>query len=217
MCRPCLESPPPLRAPNQQPTHHARRNRQPAHNRNPHQSFLRNLIINQPPQTHRLHIPALQLQQQIVIPPGLGIVAQLVVPEREPPGVVEFRLQRDVFAFFLELGPQDLEFGGFQWTRVGLAVRVMAREIASVPWLRSPKRRFWRTWKMEGMEAAYLSASAASGKRIVSDEDIGRIYRRASRRMLLAYMVTAASGAVLDCGLDVHMQSGTSVTGSKAG
>ena len=32
----------------------------------------------------------------------------------EAPGVVEFGLERDVFAFFFVLGAEDLEFGGFE-------------------------------------------------------------------------------------------------------
>ena len=29
------------------------------------------------------------------------------------PGIVEFGLEGDVFAFFFELGAEDLQFGGF--------------------------------------------------------------------------------------------------------
>jgi hypothetical protein len=38
------------------------------------------------------------------------------------PGIVEFGLEGDVFAFFFVLGAEDLEFGGFKGS-VGKCVR----------------------------------------------------------------------------------------------
>jgi hypothetical protein len=87
--RPGLDSQPhktsslPPSAPNKQPAQNTGSNRQPTHNRHPDQSLPLHLLVDQLPQTLRLQIPRLQIQQQVVIPPRLGVVAQLVVAQRE--------------------------------------------------------------------------------------------------------------------------------------
>jgi hypothetical protein len=43
---------------------------------------------------------------------------------RPYPGVIEFGLDPDVFAFFLVLRAEDLEFGGFEGTMVDFRVTV---------------------------------------------------------------------------------------------
>ena len=63
----------------------------------------------------------------------------------EAPGIVEFCLKGDVFAFFLVLGAEDGEFGGFEG----------AGGIMSVLIVNSVDVRH------------YLSASAASGTRVM--------------------------------------------------
>jgi hypothetical protein len=68
-------SPPPLRPPNQHPHPHSRSRSQTAHDRDSKQALPRHLIVNQRPQTLRLQIPALQLQQTIIVPPGFGVVS----------------------------------------------------------------------------------------------------------------------------------------------
>jgi hypothetical protein len=72
-------SPLPLRPPNKQPPNNTRSNSQPTHNRNPKQPLLLHLILDQILQTLRLQVPLLQLQQAVIIPPGLGVVSQFVV------------------------------------------------------------------------------------------------------------------------------------------
>ena len=141
-------SPLPLRAPNKQPTNNTSSNSKPTHNSNTKQALLLHLVLDQILQTLRLQVPLLELQKTIVVPPSLGVVSELVVPEGEivqalapavgalsedvgeeldaelllvalvgfdqAPGVVEFGLQRGVGVFFLVLGAQDGELGGFE-------------------------------------------------------------------------------------------------------
>lgn len=65
----------PLRAPENQTSNHTRSNRQPAHNRNAHQSLLGDFVVDQPPQTLRLQVVGLEVKQQFVVAPRLGVVA----------------------------------------------------------------------------------------------------------------------------------------------
>jgi hypothetical protein len=137
-----------LRASDKQPTNNTSSNSKTTHDSNTKQALLLHFILNQILQTLRLQIPLLQLQKTVVVPPGLGVVPQLVVSEGkvvkalapavralsedvgkeldaelllvalvgfdQAPGIVEFGLQGWVGVFFLVLGAQDGELGGFE-------------------------------------------------------------------------------------------------------
>lgn len=73
----------PLR-PSDQHAHSDRRCRcQSSNNRNAHQAFLCNLIINQAPQTLRLQISLFQFQQTVIVAFRFGVIAELVVAQGE--------------------------------------------------------------------------------------------------------------------------------------
>lgn len=79
----CRISSLPLCAFNQHPHTDSRSRRQPTHNRHAHQPFLTHLLIDQLPQTLRLQIAALELEQTIIIPPRLGVIPQLIIAQGE--------------------------------------------------------------------------------------------------------------------------------------
>lgn len=83
---PCLapDQPSPLpRSPENQPSNHTRCDSQPAHDRRAHQALLVDLVVNQPFEAACLQVRRLEPQQQLVVPARVGVVAQLVVAQRQ--------------------------------------------------------------------------------------------------------------------------------------
>src|ERR1700712_115974 len=76
-----IHSPSPPTAPKQEPPYYTSGNRNTAYYSNTHQSLLGHLIVDQSPQIRRLHVHRLLVQQQIIVPPRLAVVAQLVVSQ----------------------------------------------------------------------------------------------------------------------------------------
>lgn len=72
---------PPLRVPHQERPHHAGGHGHAAHDRHAHEPLLGDLVVDELPQVRRLQVRRLRLEELVVVPPRLGVVAQLVVAE----------------------------------------------------------------------------------------------------------------------------------------
>lgn len=85
---------------------HPSSKRQTTHNRNSHQALPRHLVIDELPQTSRLHVRRFLVQEQVVVAPGLAVVAELEVSESKVVetfsatfggGAEDFREETDAF------------------------------------------------------------------------------------------------------------------------
>lgn len=76
---PVLSLPPYI--PHQYPTNDTGRHGEAAHDRDTHQALPRHLVVYQRPQVGGLQVGRLLLEQEVVVPPSLGVVAQLEVTE----------------------------------------------------------------------------------------------------------------------------------------
>lgn len=74
---------PPARAPDEQASHYTCGHRDAAHDGNAHQTLLRDAVVDECLQAAGLEIGRLEVEQQLVVTAGLGIVAELVVAKRK--------------------------------------------------------------------------------------------------------------------------------------
>lgn len=74
-------SPLPADIPHQHPADHPSRHGEAADDGDAHQALARDLVVDERPQVARLQVRGLLLEQQVVVPPGLGVVAQLEVAQ----------------------------------------------------------------------------------------------------------------------------------------